>query len=297
MNIHRNKAAAQVAPVYRITIGDIEVTALGDGHFALPIAMLPLANQQDADAIHQKNFLAPGETFEGSINSYLVNTGDSLTLIDAGARDYLQPTVGRLMTSFAASGYTPDQVDRIVLTHMHPDHIGGIMDTSGKPVFPNATLHVHAADYAFFLDPQMKAAVPPDFAVFFDCAVASTAAYKKKTELFNFGDDLGHGLSVIDMAGHTPGHSGFRIASGADELLVLGDIVHATALQFARPDWGIAFDTDGALAAMTRIRALEAAASDQSLIAGMHIPFRGIGHVSKSGTGYQFHPVPWSYEF
>lgn len=289
------KVGAQVAPVYRINIGNIEVTALGDGQFDMPIAMLPLATQKKADEIHERHFRAPGETFEGSINSYLINTGDSLTLIDTGASDLLQSTVGKLPGSLAATGHTPDQIDRIVLTHMHPDHIGGVLDKSGAPVFRNATLHVHEADHAFFLDPNMKAAVPPDFALFFDCAVASVAAYKEKIELFQFGDDLGHGLSVIDMAGHTPGHSGFRVASGDAELLILGDIVHAEALQFARPEWGVAFDVDTATAAMSRMKALDAAATDQSLIAGMHIGFPGIGHVSRDGSGYRFHPLPWSY--
>lgn len=290
------KIGTQVAPVYRLSIGDFEVTAIGDGQFEMPIAMLPAADPQEADDIHRQNFLPVGPEFQGSINGYLINTGTSLTLIDAGARDYLQPTVGKLLQSLAATGHTPDQIDRIVLTHMHPDHIGGIADADGAKTFPNATLHIHAADYAFFLDPKVKAAFPEELAVFFDCAAASTAAYKDQTELFQYGDDLGDGLTVLDMSGHTPGHSGFRVASGADELIILGDIIHAAALQCARPEWGVAFDVDPHAAEASRRRAFEKAANERQLIAGMHFPFPGIGHVSKDGAGYRFHSLKWSYD-
>lgn len=289
------KAIPQVAPLYRFFVGDIVVTALGDGDFAMPIAMLPAATQAEADVIHQASFLPTGETFSGSVNSYLIDTGDGLTLIDAGGRDVLQPTMGQLPDTLQAAGMAPDQIDRVVLTHMHPDHIGGIIDLDGAAAFPKATLHVHAADHAFFLDPKMKEAFTPDLSIFFDCAVACAAAYADKTQLFAYGDDLGHGLTVIDLAGHSPGHSGFRVSSRGEELLILGDIVHAAALQFARPEWGVAFDADPEAAAASRRRALEAAASERSLIAGMHIPFPGIGRVSKAGDGYRFHPLPWSY--
>ncbi len=288
-------APAQAPSVHRYRVGDIEVTAIGDGYFELDTALIPRATPEEVAAIQRREFLPEGQTIRGAVNAYLVNTGDSLTLVDAGARDYFGPTVGKLLPTLAAAGVTPDMVDRIVLTHMHPDHIGGVMDTGGNAVFANATLHAHSADHAFWLDDAIRAQAPEGGTMFWDVAMASAKPYDDRTELFDFGADLGGGISTFDMAGHTPGHTGIRISSGNDQMLILGDIVHAAPLQLAHPDWSIAFDVDQEAAAAARMRALDMVAADRLLIAGMHIPFPGVGHIERAGEGFGFVPAPWRY--
>ena len=138
--------------------------------------------------------------------------------------------------------------------------------------------------------------LPDDAKFFHQVAQAKAAPYKDSVNLFDDNGDLGGGLSVVPAPGHTPGHCGLRVSSGDDELLILGDIVHAVVLQFAHPDWGIAFDVDQDAAAATRIKLLDMLTADKTLIAGMHIPFPGIGYAEKAGDGYEFIAHRWVYE-
>lgn len=286
---------SQMPGVHRYRIGSIEVTAVSDGYFDLPFELIPKATLEAVNAAQRNDHLPVGPTMREGITSFVVNTGETLILIDAGARDYMAPTAGQLLANLAAAGYKPEQVDKVVLTHMHPDHIGGIMDTSGNATFPNATLHAHEADYAFWLDEGIKAQAPEEAVMWWDVAIASVKPYVDRTELFNFETDLGGGVSVFNMAGHTPGHSGIRISSGDDQLLILGDVAHSVSLQFANPDWGIAFDVDQDAAVVARKRALDMAVTDGALVAGAHFPFPSIGHVERRGNGFVFRPVGWNY--
>jgi glyoxylase-like metal-dependent hydrolase (beta-lactamase superfamily II) len=147
----------------------------------------------------------------------------------------------------------PEQVDRIILAHMHPDHIGGVIDKAGARVFPNATMHANEADWFFWRDPQMKAKAGAANASFFDIAKSSSDAYEDRAELYKFGRDLGDGITALDMSGHTPGHSGSVIESNGSSLFILGDVVHSAPLQFAHPEWGIAFDVDQEAAIKARM--------------------------------------------
>lgn len=287
----------QVPAVHRYRIGSIEVTAISDGYFDLPFELIPKATLEAVNDAQRADHLPVGPTNREGIASFVVNTGEDLILIDAGARDYMAPTAGQIMTNLAAAGFKPEQINKVVLTHMHPDHIGGIMDLNGNAVFPNATLHAHKADHAFWLDEGIRAHAPDEAKMWWDVAIASVKPYANRTELFEYDDDLGRGVSSIDMAGHTPGHSGIRIASGNDELLILGDVAHCASLQFANPEWGIAFDTDQDAAVATRKRALDMAATDGALVAGAHFPFPCFGHVDRRGSGYAFIPVGWNYAF
>ncbi len=172
-----------------------------------------LATPDEAADIHARNFLTDGPGFAGSINGYPINTGTELTLIKADARDYLQPAVGKILGGLAAAGHTPDQIDRIVLTHMHPGHSGGVANQDGSKVFPNTTLHVHEADHAFFLDADVQAASPEVVAVFFDCAAASVAAYKDGISLFAFA--ALNTTWIADLEGAMPmGHIAVGCALG-----------------------------------------------------------------------------------
>lgn len=286
---------AQVAGIYRFKIGAAEIVAVLDGYFELGTDLMPKASADAVQEMQRANFLPTGKSVRSPINTYIVNTGNKLTLIDTGARDYLGPTVGKFPANLAAAGYSPEQVDRIILTHMHPDHIGGVTTASGARAFPNAALHANEADWSFWRDPQMKAKADALNVPFFGIAKSSSDAYKDRAELYKFSADLGDGITALDMSGHTPGHSGLVIESNGSSLFILGDVVHSAPLQFAHPEWGIAFDIDQEAAIKARKRSLDMAATDRVMIAGMHIPFPGVGYVEKRGTGYGFIPAPWQY--
>jgi glyoxylase-like metal-dependent hydrolase (beta-lactamase superfamily II) len=206
------------------------------------------------------------------------------------------PSLGRLAGNRAALGVKPADIDTVLVTHLHPDHVGGLVDAGGQAVFPNAELVVHAVESAYWSDPAVLAAAPEGQekqAV--RLSLATIAAYRDRTRSVTGGEVLG-GVTAVPAPGHTPGHTGWLIASGGDGLLVWGDIVHLPGLQFARPDAGMAFDVDGALAIATRRRILDMAATDRLCVAGMHMDFPGFGHVVRAGSGYAFIGEPWNGE-
>jgi len=160
----------------------------------------------------------------------------------------------------------------------------------GAPAFPNATLHVHEADFAFWNNAAIRAATPPDFQGFIDLAVAVSNAYAGRIEQFKGDVDVAPGIRSVELPGHTPGHVGYIIDGGSDSLFVWGDIVHAPVWQFAKPDVTIAFDVDPAQAIITRKRTMDMVATDNLRIAGIHIDYPGIGFAEKHGDGYRFTP-------
>lgn len=289
------KQAAQVPGVQRLAVGDMEVTALSDGYIDIDPSLFPNATPEAVAALKNAAFLAPDAPLRSGVNTYVVNTGDRLVLIDSGCADLLGPTMGRLPANLVAAGIDPATIDTIVLTHMHPDHIGGIASAEGAAAFPEAELVVHEADWAFWTSADMTARAPDAVKPFFLAAQKNAAAYDGRVRRLDSDGEIVPGLSLMHLPGHTPGHAGIVVADGADSLLVWGDIVHAAPLQFARPDWAIAFDVDPEGAVETRGRVFDMVARDRLRVAGMHIPFPGIGHVERAAEGYRFTPENWEY--
>ena len=230
------------------------------------------------------------------MNAFLVNTGDKLVLIDSGAGKLFGPTLGKFAANLAAFGIDPASVDIIAMTHLHPDHFGGLLDANAKIAFPNAQFMVSEADTKFWLDEAIAAKVPAENKPFFDQArmVAGPYIAAQKFVPVVDGKEIVPGITAMAAPGHTPGHTMYRITSGTDTLLIWGDIIHSATLQFAHPDWGIAFDTDGDLAAATRKKVFDMVATDRVMIAGAHVPFPGIGHVVKAATAYSYVPAFWT---
>ena len=191
---------------------------------------------------------------------------------------------------------SPATVDIVILTHMHPDHVAGLLTTDKKVAFPNATVHVHEADYQFWASIETAAKAPDDFKPFFEIARNAIRPYADagKVLMFKDGNEVVPGFSAILAPGHTVGHTMLRLSSRGSDLLVWGDIVHNAALQFPEPDRAISFDTDQAMAISSRQRVFDMAATDRLMIAGAHLPFPGLGHVAKASTGYTYVPTPWN---
>lgn len=273
-------------------VGDIEVTALLDGYLDVKTELLTGYNSKQAVPVRRDAFLSADGPVTIPVSAYLVNTGSKLILIDAGTADALVPTLGVLPESIKAAGYSADQIDTVLVTHMHPDHVYGLIDPKGNKLFPNAEIVIPEVEHKFWMDDsnmveQTKA--------FFMMARKAVAPYKKNIKLVSQTQEVAPGITAVPAPGHTPGHTAYIISSGKDSMFVTGDVVHVAALQFAFPEWAIAFDIDQKLAIQTRKKILDQASADRLLIAGMHLPFPGFGYASKDKSSYRFVPAEWQY--
>lgn len=279
---------------YRLMVGSFEVTALSDGTDELPMdKLLTHTTPDQVNAALAANFVKL--PVEASVNAYLINTGSRLVLIDTGAGTFFGPTLGKLAQSLKASGYRADQIDDIVITHMHPDHIGGLVN--GKiAAFPNAVVHIAKKDTDYWLSQANQDQAPDGAKAFFKDAVASVAPYIKsgKLAVFEGSVEVVPGIRAVPLAGHTAGHTGYLIQSDGQTMLMWGDVVHVAAMQFADPSVTIAFDADEAEAAADRVAAFTDAAQKGYLVAGSHISFPGLGHVRAKGNAFEWVPVAYS---
>ncbi|WP_026873213.1 MBL fold metallo-hydrolase [Inquilinus limosus] len=285
--------AGQVPGLYRFKVGAFEVTSINDGMLNITLDQFPAADRAGAEALLQRAFQPPA-AIPTAVNAYLVNTGDRLVLIDTGTAAAMGPSLGKVGANLKAVGVDPADVDLVVLTHMHPDHANGLIDPAGAAVFGKAELAVAEAEYGFWTDDGILSRAPAEVHPFFAMARAAVKPYAGD-RLTRFGKEaeIAPGIRVLAAPGHTPGHSMIEVTSGDDRLLIWGDIVHAAALQFAKPDWAINFDVDQQAAIASRKRVLDRVAADRVLIAGAHLAFPGIGHVGRVGDGYEFVPAFW----
>jgi glyoxylase-like metal-dependent hydrolase (beta-lactamase superfamily II) len=284
---------AQNASFYRFKTGDIEVTSITDGGIDLELRLFPNADKAEAEAILAKTG-RPKTGSPASINAFIVNTGGKLIVVDTGTGTFFGPQAGLFAANLSASGYSPDQVDAVIITHMHPDHLGGLTKADGKPAFANAQILVNEDDYKFWTDEVITAKAPDEAKPFFRFAQATMKAYEGKVERFRDGTEFAPGVTAVAAPGHTPGHTMIRVSSGKSSLLIWGDIVHATALQFARPEWAISFDSDQAAAVATRKKVFDQVSGSGTMVAGAHLDFPGIGFVARESSGYSYHPAFWS---
>jgi glyoxylase-like metal-dependent hydrolase (beta-lactamase superfamily II) len=284
----------QVTGAYRHPVGSFEVIALNDGAIDLPVGMFLGADPAEAGKLLAARSLSPDKS-PTAVNAFLVNTGDRLVLIDSGSGALMGPSTGRFAANLAAFGIDPASIDVVAMTHVHPDHFGGLL-TAQKIAFPKAQFVISEADTKFWLDESIAAKAPADAKPFFDMARVHVSPYiaAGNVRFIADGQEVVPGMTAHSAPGHTPGHTMYRVTSGNDTLLIWGDIIHSYALQFAHPDWAIAFDVEPPKAIATRQKVFDMVATDKLTIAGAHVPFPGIGHVAKSGTAYAYEPLFWA---
>ena len=285
----------QAPGYYRMMLGDFEVTALSDGTVQLPMPKLLIAARPgEVKQALERNFM-PSDTVETSVNGYLVNTGSRLVLIDTGAAGLFGPTLGNLLANLRAAGYQPEQVDEIYITHMHADHVGGLMAGASR-AFPNATLRIDQRDTDYWLSEANLAAAPADAKGFFQGAMASVNPYAAAGKLkpFQGRTELVPGIHSAPGYGHTPGHTVYVVESKGQKLVLWGDLMHVAAVQFEDPAVTIQFDSDQPAAARERMQAYADAARNGYLVAGSHIAFPGMGHL-RPGAGQAYTWVPLNY--
>jgi len=286
-------AKTQGQGYFRTMLGDFEVTAVSDGTVDLPVDTLLQEKKATVDAALAKSFLkSPLET---SDNTYLVNTGTRLVLIDTGAGALFGPTLGKMLANLKASGYQPEQVDEIYITHMHPDHVGGLM-VDGKPAFPNAVVRAAKAESDFWLSDSNMSKADASKKGFFQGAMASVNPYVQagKYKAFEGDVELVPGITAHADKGHTPGHTTYFIESRGQKLQLVGDLIHVAAVQMDAPAVTIGFDSDARTAAASRKKEFDAAAAGGYLIAGAHLPFPGMGRLQTQGKGYRWIPVNYT---
>lgn len=286
-------AKTQGQGFFRTMVGDFEVTAVSDGTVDLPVDTLLQDKKATTDAALAKSFLkSPLET---SDNAYLINTGTKLVLVDSGAGVLFGPTLGKMLANLKAAGYTPEQVDEIYITHMHADHVGGLM-SGNQRAFPNATVRAAKVESDYWLSETNMNKADASKKAMFQGAMASLNPYVQagKYKAFEGDVELVPGITAHADKGHTPGHTTYFIENGGQKLQLVGDLVHVAAVQMDNPSITISFDSDGRSAYASRKKEFDAAAKGGYLIAGAHLPFPGMGHLQIQGKGYRWIPVNYT---
>ncbi|MDR6521854.1 glyoxylase-like metal-dependent hydrolase (beta-lactamase superfamily II) [Variovorax paradoxus] len=283
----------QAPGFYRMMLGDFEVTALFDGTLDLePKKLLTNTTQEQVGKLLDRGF--EKDAVPTSVNGYLINTGSKLVLVDTGAGGLFGPTLGNLQANLKAAGYQPEQVDDVLITHMHGDHVGGLVQ-DGKLVFPNATIHAGQEDADFWLNKANLEKASAEMKGFFQGAMASLNPYVDagKFKGMKGGTELAPGIKAVPAHGHTPGHNIYVVESKGQKLVLWGDLMHVAAVQFAQPQVTISFDVDSKPAAVERKKAYADAAKGRYLVGSAHLPFPGLGHVRAEGKGYVWVPVDY----
>jgi glyoxylase-like metal-dependent hydrolase (beta-lactamase superfamily II) len=285
------KPHIQIPPIYHRRVGDMIVTALSDGTLERSLELLRSVSVEEAQRLLTEAF-RPGVLI--SVNAFVIQTADRLILIETGSGNYLGDSAGHLLRNLAIAGIDPNEIDTILLTHMHPDHSAGLTDmTTGRPNYPNAELVVHENEPRHWDDDAaMARGTDRQKRLFFQQAREQSAPYRQRMRTFRQGQIV-PGITAIPAHGHTPGHSAYLLSSGGQQLLIWGDTVHIPEVQIARPDVTIDFDTDPHAAAASRRRILEMAATDRLLVTGMHLHFPGFGHIARRDNGFAFVPEAW----
>ena len=281
----------QVPAVHHRRIGEITVCTVSDGYLDGSMAVIQNIPEAEAAQLLRDSFRpVPRRT---AVNTFIVRSGGRTALVDTGCGTAMAATGGKLFENLAAIGVAPEEVDTVLLTHMHPDHSNGLSDAAGRPLFPKAELVMHQAELAFWHDDAaMAKADETSRARNFMAGRTQVAPYRDRTRT-HAGGEVFPGVTAMPFPGHTPGHSGYLLASGGESLLIWGDIVHVPEVQVPHPEVTMAFDVDPVQAAAMRRRVFDMVATDRMLVAGMHLHFPAYGHMVKRADGFVLLPEAW----
>ena len=276
----------------RISLGDFEITTIFDGasQFDQPFPFFGgNASEEEVHALAAANLL-PTDSITVGFTPTLVNTGRELVLFDTGYGAATGPDTGKLRERLQAAGFSPEQVDVVVITHFHPDHIGGTIE-DGSPVFSNARYVTTAQEYDFWTNSDL--ASNDGLSGIHQLANAQMVPVVEKMTFVNDGEDVVSGITAVAAFGHTPGHTVYHIESNGQRLMITSDTANHYVLALQRPDWHFSFDVDKDAAAASRKKVFGMIAADKIPFIGYHMPFPSIGFVEKMGQGFRYMPLSY----
>jgi glyoxylase-like metal-dependent hydrolase (beta-lactamase superfamily II) len=284
------KLGTEPAYFYRFPLGDAEITVVSDGPLPLgpPKGTFVGVPDEEVKKMLSDNFLSPDNVVLEQ-NSPIVNTGDKLILFDTGmgtAKNF-GPTTGRQQKSMKEAGIKPEDIDAVVFSHAHIDHIGGVVDESGKVLFPNAQYYIAQSDVDFWTDESKAGGPLKDFIVH---ARKNLMPVRDRLVFFKDGQEFLPGIQAISAPGHTVGHTIFMVTSNGKSFVYLGDLTHHPVLLLEKPRMQFSYDTDPKQAAETRVKLLDMIAANKIPVMAYHYAWPGVGHIAKTAEGFHYYP-------
>jgi glyoxylase-like metal-dependent hydrolase (beta-lactamase superfamily II) len=289
-------AVDQAPYFYRFNHGKIQATIVSDGTLPLgePSASFLGTSKEEVAKMLTDNFLSPTSVVLEQ-NVLVLNTGDKMILFDTGmgSSTMFGPTTGKLLSSLKAAAIDPKDIDAVVATHAHCDHVWGIMADDGSRHFPNAQIYISQADFDFWTDEAKLGMKDPAYMKpFVEGARKNLLPNRDRIVFFKDGQEFLPGIQAMSAPGHTVGHTIFMITSDGKTLAAIGDLTHHQVLLMLKPRIEFAYDTDSKQSANTRVRVLDMLASNRIPLIAYHFPWPGMGHVAKLGDGFQYFPAP-----
>ncbi len=280
---------------YRFRFGEFEITVVGDGDLDLgdPAGGFPGHPKDDLTALLREHFL-PTDKLVLPQNCFVLNTGRQLVLFDTGV-GYTRPfgpNTGMLLANLRAAGIRPEEIDAVVCSHGHIDHVWGIIGGDGKPNFPNAQVFISKADFDYWTD-EARASAAGWVGTFVQGARRNLLPVRDRLTFAEDGKEVVPGVVAVAAPGHTVGHTAYAIQSGNRVAMFIGDLAHHQVIMLRRPLIEFAFDTDPKQSAQTRLRLLRQIARERTFVLSYHFPFPGVGHVAAEGEGFAWHALPW----
>jgi glyoxylase-like metal-dependent hydrolase (beta-lactamase superfamily II) len=286
------KVGTQSPYFYRFNVGAAEVTVVSDGPLSLgdPKGTFTGVPDDELRKMLSDNFLSPTNVVLQQ-NSPVVNMGDKLVLFDTGlgTTKGFGPTTGRQQKSLAEAGIKPEDIDAVVFSHGHPDHVGGVVDHNGKPLFPNAQFYIAQSDLEFWTDEGKADGGLKDFIAI---ARKNLLPVRDRLVFYKDGQEFLPGIQAMAAPGHTVGHTMFMITSEGKSFAYLADLSHHPILLLEKPRMEFSYDTDPKLAVASRLKMLDMLAANKIAVLPYHYPWPGLGHVVKTGEGFHYIPEP-----
>jgi glyoxylase-like metal-dependent hydrolase (beta-lactamase superfamily II) len=294
-------ANKQAPSFYRYKVGDIEVAVVSDGAntFPLPDKLVVNATKEQVGDALQKAFL-PRDKMTIHFAPLAINTGGKLVVIDTGngpgANAASKGAVGQFQTNLKAAGIDPKDVDIVVISHFHGDHVNGLLTADNQLAFPNAEVLVPAVEWKYWMDDGEMSRAPAGRMqdLFKNNRRVFEAGLQKKVTPYEWGKDIAPGLLAVETIGHTPGHTSYVLSSGSDKVFIQSDVTNHPDLFVKNPGWHLGFDQDGDKAESTRRKVYDMLVAERLKVQGFHYPFPALGNIEKDGAGYRLVPAPWS---